>query len=80
MPRADGRSTESLTALNQALAYPGYPTSNRARLLVATAVTHRDLGQIKMAGQVATEALADATEAADDWAIGWALHVLTSRP
>ncbi len=29
-----------------------------------------------MAGQVATEALAQATEAADDWAIGWALHVL----
>ncbi len=71
-----GRSTESLTALHRALAYPGISDSNRARLLVATARTHRDLGEIKTAGQVAAEALAQATEAADDWAIGWALHVL----
>jgi DNA-binding CsgD family transcriptional regulator len=71
-----GRSTESLAALNQALAQPGISPRNRARLLVATARTHRNLGQIKMAGQVAAAALAQATEAADDWAIGWALHVL----
>ena len=30
-----------------------------------------------MAGQVAAEALAQATEANDQWALGWALHVLT---
>ncbi len=31
-----------------------------------------------MADQVAAAALAEATDAADDWAIGWALHVLTT--
>jgi DNA-binding CsgD family transcriptional regulator len=72
-----GRSTESLTALHQALAYPGISASNRARLLVATARTHRDLGQVEKAGQVAEAALAEATDAADNWATGWALHVLT---
>ena len=72
-----GRSTESLTALNQALAYPGISGSNRARLLVATAVAHRNLGQVEKAGQVADVALAEAVQAADMWALGWALHVLT---
>jgi len=72
-----GRSTESLTALNQALAYPGISSRNRARLLVATAVAHRNLGQVEKAGQVANAALAEATDAADSWATGWALHVLT---
>ena len=30
-----------------------------------------------MAGQVAAAALTEATDADDDWAVGWALHVLT---
>jgi DNA-binding CsgD family transcriptional regulator len=72
-----GRSTESLTALDQALAYPGISARNRARLLVATARTHRDLGQVEKSGQVAEAALAEATSVADSWATGWALHVLT---
>ena len=72
-----GRSAESLAALQQALAQPGVSTRNRARLLVATARAHRSLGQIEKAGQVATAALSAATEAADNWAIGWSLHVLT---
>ena len=72
-----GRYTESLTALDQALAYPGISAGHRARLLVATARTHRDLGQVEKAGQVAAAALAEATDAADNWATGWALHVLT---
>ena len=72
-----GRFSESLAALNQALAQPGISARNRARLLVAIARTHRHLGQIEMAEQVAAAALAEATEADDDWAIGWALHVLT---
>jgi DNA-binding CsgD family transcriptional regulator/tetratricopeptide (TPR) repeat protein len=72
-----GRSTESLTALNQALAYPGISGSNRARLLVATAVAHRNLGQVEKAAQVADVALAEAVQAADMWALGWALHVMT---
>ena len=58
---------------------PGDLARNRARLLVATARTHRDLGQVEKAGQVAEAALAEATEAGDNWATGWALHVLTHR-
>jgi len=72
-----GRFPESLTALKQALALPGISGRHRARLLVAIARTHRELGQIEMADQVASAALAEATEADDDWAVGWALHVLT---
>ena len=71
-----GRFPESLATLNQALAHPGISARNRARLLVAVARTHRNLGQVEMAGQVAAGALAEATDAGDDWAIGWALHVL----
>jgi DNA-binding CsgD family transcriptional regulator len=71
-----GRFSESLAALNQALSHPGISGRNRARLLVATARTHRHLGQVEMAGQVAVDALAEATDAGDDWAVGWALHML----
>ena len=72
-----GRFPESLTALNQALALPGFSARHRARLLVAIARTHRELGQIEMADHVASAALAEATQAGDDWATGWSLHVLT---
>ena len=48
-----GRFPESLATLNEALAQPGISARNRARLLVAIARTHRNLGQIEMAGQVA---------------------------
>ena len=72
-----GRFPESLTALNQALALPGISGRHRARLLVAIARTHGELGQIELADQVASAGLAEATKADDDWAVGWALHVLT---
>ena len=72
-----GRFPESLATLNQALALPGISGRHRARLLVAIARTHRELGQIELADQVANTALAEATEADDDWAVGWGLHVLT---
>jgi DNA-binding NarL/FixJ family response regulator len=71
-----GRFTESLGALDQALAHPGVAGRHRARLLVLTARTHRHLGQVEKASQVAAAALAEATDADDDWAVGWALHVL----
>ena len=77
MPHADRPVPESLAALNQALAQPRISGRNRARLLVLTARAHRDLGQVETAGQVAGAALAQATEANDQWAIGWALHTLT---
>ena len=72
-----GLSAESLATLDRALASPGISARYRARLLVLAARTHCNLGEIEKAGQVATDALAAASEAADNWAMGWALHVLT---
>jgi DNA-binding CsgD family transcriptional regulator len=72
-----GEFAECLATLDQALAAPGISTRHRARLLVLAARTHDSLGEAEKAGQVATAALAAASEADDNWAIGWALHVLT---
>jgi DNA-binding CsgD family transcriptional regulator/tetratricopeptide (TPR) repeat protein len=72
-----GEFAESLATLDRALASPGISARHRARLLVLAARTHDNLGEIEKAGQVATTALAAASEAGDSWAIGWALHVLT---
>ena len=72
-----GRSAESLASLDRALASPGISDRHRARLLVLAARTHSSLGQAEKAGQVATTALTVASEANDNWAMGWALHVLT---
>jgi tetratricopeptide (TPR) repeat protein len=72
-----GQSAESLATLDRALVSPGISARHRARLLVLAARTHCNLGKAETAGQVATDALAAATEADDNWAIGWALHVLT---
>jgi DNA-binding CsgD family transcriptional regulator len=44
---------------------------------VPAARTHSYLGEVEKAGRVATIALAAASEAGDNWAMGWALHVLT---
>jgi DNA-binding CsgD family transcriptional regulator len=72
-----GRFAECLTTLDQALALPGISARHRARLLVMAARTHSNLGEAERAGQVATAALEVASEAGDNWAMGWALHVLT---
>ena len=72
-----GRSAESLATLDRALAAPGISARHRARLLVLAARTHSNLGEVEKAGQVAATALAAASEARDNWAMGWALHVLT---
>jgi DNA-binding CsgD family transcriptional regulator len=72
-----GESAQSLATLDHALASPGISARHRARLLVLAARTHDNLGGIEKAGQVANSALAAATEAGDNWAMGWALHVLT---
>jgi len=72
-----GRSAESLATLNGALAAPGISARHRARLLVLAARTHDNLGEVEKAGRVAATALAVASETGDNWAIGWALHVLT---
>ncbi len=72
-----GLSAESLATLDRALASPGISARHRARLLVLAARTHSYLGEVETAGHVATSALAAADEAEDNWASGWALHVLT---
>jgi len=72
-----GMYAESLTTLDQALGFPALSARHRARLLVLAARTHWSLGEVEEAGQVATSALAAASEAGDNWAVGWALHVLT---
>ena len=72
-----GRFAESLATLDRALASPGISARHRARLLVLAARTHSNLGEIEKAGQVAATALEVASEAGDNWAMGWALHVQT---
>ena len=71
-----GESAESLATLDRALASPGISARHRARLLVLAARTHSYLGEVEKAGRVAATALAAASEAGDNWAMGWALHVL----
>jgi DNA-binding CsgD family transcriptional regulator len=72
-----GRSEESLATLDRAMASPGISARHRARLLVLAARMHSNLGEVEKAGHIAATALAAASEAGDNWAIGWALHVLT---
>ena len=72
-----GSSAESLATLDRALASPGISVRHRARLLVLAARTHFYLGKVEEGGRVATSALAAASEAGDNWAMAWALHVLT---
>jgi tetratricopeptide (TPR) repeat protein len=69
-------ATESLEALDRALVSPGISTRHRARLLVLTARTHSNSGEIEKAQQVATSALAVASEVGDNWAMAWALSMM----
>ena len=71
-----GESAESLATLDRALASPGISARHRARLLVLAARTRNYLGEVEEAGRVAATALAAASESGDNWAMGWALHVL----
>ncbi|MGD0609325.1 MAG: AAA family ATPase, partial [Streptosporangiaceae bacterium] len=72
-----GESAESLATLERALASPGVSARHRARLLVLAARTHiNNLGEVDKAGRVAASALEAASEVGDNWAMGWALHVL----
>ena len=72
-----GRFAESLATLERALASPGISAKHRARLLVLAARTHSNRGDVERAGHVAATALEVASEADDNWAMGWALHVMT---
>jgi DNA-binding CsgD family transcriptional regulator/tetratricopeptide (TPR) repeat protein len=70
-------SAESLATLDRALASPGISARHRARLLTLAARTHLGIGEVEKAGRVADSALAEASAAGDNWAMGWALHVLS---
>jgi DNA-binding CsgD family transcriptional regulator len=72
-----GSAAESLATLDRALASTGLSAGHQARLLVLAGRTHFYLGEVEKAGRVATTALAKASPAGDNWAMGWALHVLT---
>ena len=71
-----GRADESLASLAEAMALPGVSQGQRARLLVLAARAHRDLGEVTVAGEIATSALANAEEVGDTWTLAWSLHVL----
>ena len=72
-----GLSAESPGHAGPGTGLPGISARHRARLLVLAARTHSNLGEVEKAGQVAADALEAASEAGDNWAMGWALHVLT---
>ncbi|MGH3879244.1 MAG: ATP-binding protein [Actinophytocola sp.] len=71
-----GRSQVSLADLERALGRPGLESRHHARLLVLTARTQRNLGNVGTAVEAADRALAEAEVVGDRWAMGWALHVL----
>ena len=72
----EGKSAESLATLSRALASPGLSARHHARLLTLAARTYLNLGEAEMAGQVATRALKVASEAGDNRAMAWTLHVM----
>ncbi|HUN38555.1 MAG TPA: AAA family ATPase [Trebonia sp.] len=73
-----GMSAESLATLREALASPGLPPRQRARLLVMAARTHCNDGALDAAALVATQGLAVGEETGDAWAVGWALSALAA--
>jgi DNA-binding CsgD family transcriptional regulator len=70
-----GLFAESLTTLDRALDAPGLSGGHRARLLVLAARTHGLAGEFEKASEVAATALKAASQARDNWAISWALHM-----
>ena len=72
----EGQFAEALATLDRALASPVISARHRARLLVLAARTHSYFGEPEKAGQAAARALTSASEAGDDWAMGWALLML----
>jgi DNA-binding CsgD family transcriptional regulator len=72
-----GRAAESLPLIGQALLRQDLTPTHRARLLALRARVHHHLGKIGEGHQIAESALVEASAVDDDWATGWALHVLT---
>jgi DNA-binding CsgD family transcriptional regulator/tetratricopeptide (TPR) repeat protein len=73
-----GLSAESIATLDQALALPGLSPKHRARLLVPAARGHFNLGEVEKTGLVASDALAAASKAEDNWAMGWTLLLMAA--
>lgn len=73
----NGNAAESLDELKEALTRPDLQPRHRARLLVLIARTHRYIGEVDTAREVANEALAELGATEDRWSTGWALHVLS---
>jgi tetratricopeptide (TPR) repeat protein len=71
-----GKTGQSLESIGQAITLPGVSPQQRARLLVLSARAHRDLGEVTVAGRIASDALATAEKVGDTWALAWSLHVL----
>ena len=71
-----GSFAESLATLDQALASPGLIGPAPGPAARAGRPDPQLPRRTRKAGQVATRALAAASEAGDAWAMGWALHVL----
>ena len=63
--------------MNQALDAPGISARHRARLFVLGARTYSSHGELERPASSPRPRSQAATEAADNWAIAWALHVLT---
>jgi tetratricopeptide (TPR) repeat protein len=72
-----GRFEESLATIDQVMTSPGISAQHRVRLLVLTARVRSNVGEAEKAGQVAAFAVTAASEIGDNWAMAWALHVLT---
>ena len=70
-----GLFEESLTTLERALAGSGLSARHRARLLVLAARTHGLAGAFEKASGIAATALEAASQASDNWAISWAMHL-----
>jgi DNA-binding CsgD family transcriptional regulator len=73
-----GRAQEAAVVEEQALARPGVSETWAARLRALEALTHRLLGQVDWAAEIAGQALAGAERAGDRFAAGYALHALCS--
>jgi DNA-binding CsgD family transcriptional regulator/tetratricopeptide (TPR) repeat protein len=72
-----GRPADSLPLLGKALRRGDLTATHRARLLTVRARVHQQIGKFAAGRRIAESALVVAEEAGDDWATGWALHVLT---
>jgi hypothetical protein len=73
-----GRRAEAQAQITQGLAGPGLTGSQRARLRALHAMTLNSTGMYDRAEDTARQALAEAGQAGDRLAAGYALHVLSS--